>query len=273
MGRRRDFRDNVVFLTGASGGMGTALARRFVAAGSKLIMTDRDAEGLDALAAHLEQEGADCLALPLDVTIDAACAEAIARGVDHFGRLDVLINNAGITHRSAFGRTDPAVFRRVMDVNLFGSLFCARAALPHLIASQGLIIVISSIAGFSPLLGRTGYAASKHALHGLFDSLRAEVQPAGVDVTIVCPGFTATGIDRHALGEDGRTADHPQSTTGKVASPDDVAAAVLKAAARSKRLLVLSAVGRLARFLTKICPGLYERLMARSLRSELAGRD
>jgi len=273
MGRRRDFSDKVVFLTGAAGGMGTALARTFAAAGSKLVLTDRDADGLAALAARLQEEGADCLALPLDVTDEAACVAAVARGVERFGRLDVLVNNAGITHRSAFGRTDPAVFRRVMDVNLFGSLFCARAALPHLIASQGLIIVISSIAGFAPLLGRTGYAASKHALHGLFDSLRSEVQPAGVDVTIVCPGFTATGIDRHALGEDGRPTDHPQSTTGQVASPDDVAAAVLKAAARSRRLLVLSFIGRLTRLMTKLCPGLYERLMARSLRSELAGRD
>ncbi|MBU0514409.1 MAG: SDR family oxidoreductase [Proteobacteria bacterium] len=273
MGRRRDFSDKVVFLTGAAGGMGTALARRFAAAGSKLVLTDRDAESLGALAERLQNEGADCLAVPLDVTDEAACAAAVARGVDHFGGLDVLVNNAGITHRSAFGRTDPTVFRRVMDVNLFGSLFCARAALPHLIESRGLIVVISSIAGFAPLLGRTGYAASKHALHGLFDSLRAEVRPAGVDVTIVCPGFTATGIDRHALGEDGRPTDHPQSTTGRVASPDDVAAAVLRAATRSRRLLVLSTVGRLTRLMNKICPGLYERLMARSLRSELAERD
>ncbi len=273
MGTRRDFKDRVVLITGAAGGMGTALARRFVAAGSRLVLTDLDAEGLGAMAERLKQEGAETLALPLDVTVEAACRQTVAQAVDRFGRLDVLINNAGITHRSALARTDPRVYRRVMDVNFFGSLYCTQAALPHLIKTKGIIVVISSIAGFAPLLGRTGYAASKHALHGLFDSLRAEVGPAGVEVTIVCPGFTATGIDRHALGEDGRPTEHPQSTTGKVADPRQVAEAIFKAAARGRRLLVLSTVGRLTRVLTKLCPGLYERLMARSLRSELAGRE
>jgi NAD(P)-dependent dehydrogenase (short-subunit alcohol dehydrogenase family) len=273
MGRRREFDGKVVFLTGAAGGMGTALARRFAAAGSKLVLTDLDAEGLDGLAARLREDGAECLALPLDVTIDAACHRAVAGAVDHFGRLDVLINNAGIGQRSALAKTDSQVYRRVMDVNFFGSLYCTQAALPHLIETKGNIVVISSIAGFAPLLGRTGYSASKHALHGLFDSLRTEVRPAGVDVTIVCPGFTATGMDRHALGEHGQLTDHPQSTAGRVADPRDVAEAIFKAAVRGRRLLVLSTVGRLTRLMTKLCPGTYERLMARSLQAELAGRE
>jgi NAD(P)-dependent dehydrogenase (short-subunit alcohol dehydrogenase family) len=230
------------------------------------------ADAVTALAGDLSGQGVETLALPLDVTDEAACGRAVAEAVERFGRLDVLVNNAGITHRSALSRTETSVYRRVMDVNFFGSLYCTQAALPHLVEARGMIVVISSIAGFAPLLGRTGYAASKHALHGLFDSLRAELRESGVGVLVVCPGFTATGIDRNALGEDGRPTAHPQSTTGKVASPDDVAAAIFAAAAKDRRLLVLSAIGRLTRILTKLCPGLYERLMAKSLRAELAGR-
>jgi short-subunit dehydrogenase len=132
-----------------------------------------------------------------------------------------------------------------------------------------IIIVISSIAGFAPLLGRTGYVASKHALHGLFDSLRAELRETGVGVTIACPGFTATNIAKNALDGDGSITLHPQSTMGTAASPESVAEKVFQAATRSKRLVVLSAVGRLTRVLTKFFPGFYERSMAQVLRSEL----
>ncbi len=132
-----------------------------------------------------------------------------------------------------------------------------------------MIIVISSVAGFAPLLGRTGYSASKHALHGLFDSLRAELSGTGVGVLLVCPGFTATNIDKSALDADGRPTTHPQSKVGQVAKPANVAEAVLRAAEQNRRLLVLSRVGRLSRLISKLYPALYERLMIRSVRSEL----
>jgi short-subunit dehydrogenase len=157
-----------------------------------------------------------------------------------------------------------------MGVNFFGSLNCTKAALDSLIERKGLIIAVSSVAGFSPLYGRSGYAASKHALHGLFDSLRTELRNVGVDVMIVCPGFTATGISTRALDGDGQITQHPQSTLGRIARPEDVADAVFRAACSGKkRLVVLSAVGRLTRIVHKMFPGLYERLMARSLSSEL----
>jgi NAD(P)-dependent dehydrogenase (short-subunit alcohol dehydrogenase family) len=156
-----------------------------------------------------------------------------------------------------------------MDVNFFGALHVAKAALPSLLERRGLLIVTSSIAGFAPLLGRTGYCASKYALHGLFETLRCELAPHGVEVLIVCPGFTATGIERAALGADGGPADRPQSRVGGQASPERVADAVVRAAARGRRLLVLSPTGLAARVLTRVWPRGYERLMTRSLRSEL----
>ena len=130
--------------------------------------------------------------------------------------------------------------------------------------------MVSSVAGFSPLYGRSGYAASKHALHGLFDSLRTELAQTGVDIIIVCPGFTATGMSTSALGGDGEITLHPQSTYGRIAQPAEVAAAVFGAACSGKkRLLILSSVGRFTRVFHKMFLGLYQRLMSRSLSSEL----
>jgi len=270
VGASRDFNGKTVVITGAAGGMGAAFARRFGEAGARLGLLDLRPDGIEALSKDLRGRGIDNIAIAGDVTRVEGCQAAIASVIQWFGGIDVLINNAGITHRSAFKDTDPEVFERVMGVNFFGSLFCTKAALDSLIEHKGLIIVVSSVAGFSPLYGRSGYSASKHALHGLFDSLRTELGHTGVDVMIVCPGFTATGISTSALDGNGQITQHPQSTLGRIAKPEEVADAVYRAACSGKkRLVVLSRVGRLTRIVHKICPGLYERLMARSLSSEL----
>jgi NAD(P)-dependent dehydrogenase (short-subunit alcohol dehydrogenase family) len=258
-----------VAVTGGASGLGAAFARRFARAGVRLALLDLDGEAAKRTASELEAAGTECLALRCDVSDEAECREAIAAVVRRFGGLNVLVNNARITHRSAFAETDTAVYRRVMGVNFFGPLYCTKAALPSLLESRGLVVVVSSIAGIAPLFGRTGYAASKHALHGLFGSLRAELVPAGVEILIVCPGFTATGLSGAALDADGSVTRHPQSTLGRIATPESVAAAVFEAAAKGRRMLVLSAAGRAAFVLSRLSPALYERLMARSLRSEL----
>ena len=259
----------VVIITGAAGGIGQALSRRFGQAGAIVVLLDIDEDHVKVLSNELEAKGITCTGLPLDVTHEDACRNALATVVKKYGRIDVLINNAGLTHRSSFSETEIGVFRKVMDVNYFGSINCTKAALDQLILNQGIIIVISSVAGFAPLLGRTGYAGSKHALHGLFTSLRAELKKHNVTVTIVCPGFTNTAINIHALDGDGSITTHPQSTVGKAVSPESVANAVYSAAVRKKRLIVLSGVGRLTRIMTRFCPALYEFIMARSLKSEL----
>jgi NAD(P)-dependent dehydrogenase (short-subunit alcohol dehydrogenase family) len=270
VGARRDFRGKTVVITGAASGIGAAFARRFGEAGSRLGLLDLREDGVKELSEELQGKGIDNLGVGCDVTCEKDCQKAIARIIQRFGGVDLLINNAGITHRSAFRDTSLEVFQRVMDVNFFGSLYCTKAALESLIERKGLIVAISSVAGFSPLYGRSGYAASKHALHGLFDSLRTELRNMGVDVMIVCPGFTATGISVSALDGDGQITQHPQSTFGHIARPGDVAEAVFGAACKGKkRLVILSGVGRLTRIVHKICPGLYERLMTRSLSSEL----
>lgn len=263
------FRDRVVLITGAAGGIGSALARRFGAAGWRLALLDIDSDRLQAVHEQLTAENFDALPMVCDLTDFQACSRAVEAIVRHFGRIDVLINNAGITHRSAFADTQPAVFRRVMEVNFFGALHCTKAALPHLAQSRGTIVVISSIAGFSPLYGRSGYAASKYALHGLFESLRTELAGTGVHILLVCPGFTATDIEKRALDADGSFTTHPRSTTGRIARPEEVAAAVYRATLRRRRLLVLSTVGKLAYWISRLAPALYERIMRHRLRHEL----
>jgi NAD(P)-dependent dehydrogenase (short-subunit alcohol dehydrogenase family) len=265
----RDFTGATVVVTGGGSGLGAAWARRFARAGARLALLDVDADAARLLAAELVAAGTEALALGCDVRDEAACQTAIGATIDRFGGIDVLVNNAGITHRSAFVETDTAVYRRVMDVNFFGSLHCTKAALPSLIARRGIVIAVSSIAGLAPLYGRTGYAASKHAVHGFFSSLRAELAPLGVGVLVVCPGFTATRIGQNALAGDGRPTQHPQSTVGRLATPESVADAGYAAACRGEALLVLSWVGRTTWFLQRLSPALYEWLMARSLRREL----
>jgi short-subunit dehydrogenase len=155
-----------------------------------------------------------------------------------------------------------------MDINFWGSVYCTKITLPTITERRGAIVVISSTAGFAPLLGRTGYAASKHALHGFFGTLRTEV-PDDVDVMIAAPSFIDTNLRNHTLGGDGEVTDHPQSRVGRMASPEDVAERIVWGVERRRSTLMVGNVGRLTRYLNALAPGTYERMMARSLRSEL----
>ncbi len=265
--------NKVVVITGATGGMGRALCWRFGRAGAKLGLLDLQRETLSSFINELHRAGIPAHGCECDVTNELACHAAMENVLAHFGRLDMLINNAGLTQRSAFAQTQSTVFQRVMNVNFFGALYCTQAALPELIKSKGMIIVMSSIAGFSPLFGRSGYSASKHALHGLFESLRTELRESGVQVMMVCPGFTATGIEKNALGGDGKPATQPRSTTGRIARPEEVAEAIYRAAQKQKRLLVLSRVGKLAYWVSRLAPAFYERTMFKRLRHELQAKQ
>jgi NAD(P)-dependent dehydrogenase (short-subunit alcohol dehydrogenase family) len=266
---RRDFNGSSVVITGGAGGIGRALARSFGGAGAKIAIVDLPSSPLGMAREELASAGIEALALPCDITDREQVRDAMATIREAFGSIDVLINNAGIVHRSAFADTQPEVFRRVMEVNLFGALHCTQACMDDLVANRGLIIAVSSIAGLAPLYGRSGYAASKHAMHGLFESLGAEVADKGVGVLMVCPSFVASGIEASALGADGKRIDRPRSKIGRLGAPDDVAVEVLKAARSGRRRLVLTPLGKTSALLSSLAPGLYERLMIRKLRSEL----
>jgi NAD(P)-dependent dehydrogenase (short-subunit alcohol dehydrogenase family) len=255
--------EKVVAITGAASGIGRALAHRYARSGARLGLLDRDAAGLDALAAELAERETEVHAVACDVTRWEDCKNAIDSILDSLGGVDVLINNAGITHVSPFANTDVDVVRRVMDVNFFGALYCTRAALASLVARRGLVVVLSSVAGFAPLAGRCAYSASKHALHGLFETLRSEQRESGLGVMMVCPSFTRTAIEANALGGDGLALRAQRTVYGQQADPDEVAEAIFRAASRRRRLLVLSPVGKLSYAVSRVWPSLYERMMAR----------
>jgi len=269
MGMARDFAGKTVIVTGAAGGLGRALCLRFAAAGARIVALDRDAAVLQGLTFP---DGVDAIRLGCDVSNEADCLDAMAEARRAFGGIDVLINNAGITHRSAFAHTESAVIRHVMEVNFFGALHCTHAALSDLVARRGMVIAISSVAGFAPLIARTGYAASKHALHGFFDSLRTEVEPLGVSVLLVCPSFIQTGIEKNALAGDGGPARHAQSVVGTRATPETMAERIFRAAEGEQRLLLPDRVSRLSWWLSRLAPRLYERLMVRKLGKEMLGQ-
>lgn len=266
---RRDFGGRCVVVTGAGGGLGRALALRFAAAGAHVAALDRDATGLEGSARELRAAGARFVTVVCDVASESDCRSALAQARQALGAIDVLVNNAGITHRSAFQRTDPAVIRRVMEVNFFGALHCTHAAVPDLVARRGMVIAISSVAGFAPLVARTGYAASKHALHGFFGSLRTELAASGVSVMLVCPSFISTGIEKNALAGDGGAARHPQSIVGTRVTPELMAERIFQAAGRELRLLLPDRVSRLSWWVSRVAPRVYERLMTRKLGEEM----
>lgn len=268
MGTRK-FNDKVVVITGGASGIGLATARRFARAGAHCVLLDIDEQGLAESESGFCRSGFPVMTRVCDVTSKKDCDEAVGAVVSRLGGIDVLFNNAGITQRSRFAETRVEVFRRVMEVNFFGSLYCTSAAIESIISRRGMIMVNESIAGVAPLVGRSGYSASKHALHGLFTSLGTEVRHLGVHVMIVCPGFIRTNLQDRALGADGRVTERPRTLVGRQDTPERAAEEIFKGASRQRKLLVLTAAGKLGYWISRISPVFYERWMTRRFRSEL----
>jgi NAD(P)-dependent dehydrogenase (short-subunit alcohol dehydrogenase family) len=265
----QSLKNKVVVVTGAASGIGAAICHRFSKDGATIGLLDMDKQGVIVVAEKLKAAGGDAVAIPCDVVSESECTWAIESVIRRYGGIDILVNNAGITQRSAFVDTRVSVYRRVMDVNFFGSLHCTKAAIDSLIERKGTVIVVESLAGITPLLGRTAYCASKHALHGFFTSLRSEIRSTDVHIMLVCPGFVETNLQTRALGGDGLVTNHPQSMVGKPTSAKKVAEAIYKGLQKRKHLLVITPVGKLTYWIHRLAPMLYERIMARRLKDEL----
>jgi NAD(P)-dependent dehydrogenase (short-subunit alcohol dehydrogenase family) len=255
-----------IVLTGASEGIGRALALELAPERPRLVLAARDPARLEAIAAATRALGAEALAVPTDVADRAACERLIERAVAAFGRLDVLIANAGITMWTRFAEVrDLDLFERLMSVNYLGSVYPTYYALPLLRATRGQIVAVSSVAGLTGVPTRTGYAATKHAQFGFFDSLRIELAGTGVDVTMIAPDFVRSEIHARALGADGRALGTNPLENQPIQTAEEAARRIVRAMRRRKRLAVLSRRGRLGRFVRPFLPGLIDRIARRAI--------
>lgn len=240
-----------VIITGAAGGIGTALCQRFADEEAEVVAIDKDEAGLARLARE-----SDVVTVPVDLTDSDRTRAALER----LGPVDVLVNNAGVTALGPAADISPEAVEQVVAVNYLGSVNATQALLGSLVDRQGRIAVMSSVAGFAPLVNRTAYSASKHALHGYFESLRAELADVGVSVTMVCPAFADTGIETRAVARsEGKTGEW--TTAGRHLSAGQVADAVVEGVMKRKRLVLPGATARAAYWTWRVAPALYERLM------------
>ena len=263
----QSFTGKTVLITGASTGIGRALALALAREGAQLALMARDAGRLEAAARECAALGTAVLAVPGDVARSADCRASVARTLERFGRLDVLVNNAGQTLWARFDQlTDLTVLERVLTINYLGAAWMTAAALTALKESRGLIVAVASVAGLTGVPERTGYAASKHAMVGFFDSLRIELAASGVGVTIIAPDFVVSELHRGALGPDGRPLGVSPMDEPHIMTSARCAQLTLSAMRRRQRLLITSGRGRLARWARLVAPALVDALAARAIR-------
>lgn len=259
----------VMAITGASSGIGEALAIRAAVDGFNLVLAARNMQNLELVAEKCRSLGADVLSVQADVSIEAECENLIEKAIAKFGQLDVLINNAGISMRAIFNDTSIDVIKKVMDINFWGTVYCTKFALPHLLKTKGSVVGVSSIAGYKGLPGRTGYSASKFAMHGFLEALRIENRNTGLHVLIACPGYTASNIRNTALSKDGSAQTETPLDESKLMQPDEVADHILVAIAKKKKYLVLTFQGKMAVWLNKFWSSLTDKLVYNKIRKEV----
>ncbi len=255
------FNDKVVIITGASSGIGRALVHEFAKHGAAVVAAARSEDKLLDLQKKIEAKGGTLLPVQTDVSNENDCRTLINTAVEKFGKIDVLINNAGISMRALFEDLELDVIKRLMDVNFWGTVYCSKFALPHLLATKGSLVGVSSIAGYKGLPGRTGYSASKFAIHGLLDVIRVENLKKGLHVLLACPGFTASNIRNTALDEQGRQQGESPRDEDKMMSAETVAEKIARAVYKRKRTLTLTTQGKLTVLLNKLVPSKLDKIV------------
>lgn len=250
-----NLKDKTVIITGASSGIGKSCAEEFAKKGANLILGARQYVSLCEIAQDLEKRYAiKAVAVQCDVSNESDCKDLINQAIHTFKRIDVLVNNAGISMRALFKDLDLLVLRNLMDVNFWGAVYCTKYALPELLKHQGSVVGVSSIAGYRGLPGRTGYSASKFALNGFLEALRVENLKTGLHVMIASPGFTASNIRNVALAKDGTSQGETSMDEDKMMTADEVAKIIVKGVEQRKRTLIMTAQGKLTVFLNKVMP-------------------
>lgn len=255
-------------ITGGTSGIGKALAGEFGKRGSKILITGRDEKALSATVSELRESGIVVHGLCADVTVGEDNMRMADAAMEVYGRIDVLINNAGVSMRAIFEEADVSVIKKVMDINFFGAVHATKSCLPEIIKNKGSIVGISSIAGFRGLPARTGYSASKFALNGFLEALRTELLHSGVHVLTACPGFTASNIRTRALTRDGSVQGTSPRQEEKMMTAEECAAHIYRATVKRKRTLILTFEGKAAVWLNKYFPSLADRMVYNAMRKE-----
>jgi len=261
-------KDKVVIITGCTSGIGKALAYECAARGAKLTISARDSEKLMAIAEDMRKTGAQVLPVKTDVSVEAYCHELIKKTIATYGRIDVLINNAGISMRALFEDVDLNVLHKLMNTNFWGTVYCSKFALPYLLKSSGSLVAISSIAGYKGLPGRTGYSSSKFAIQGLLEVIRIENQKRGLHVLIAAPGFTASNIRNVALAKDGTQQGETPLDESKLMPAEEVAKKIADAIDKRKNTLVLTTQGKMTVLLNKFFPAFMDKMVYNHMAKE-----
>jgi len=261
-------KDKVVIITGASSGIGKALSVELAGRGAIIVLAARSWDKLREIEKELNAGGARVMAVQADVSLEADCRKLIAAAIEKFGRIDVLINNAGISMRALFDQVDLDVIRRLMEVNFWGTVYCTKFALPYLLQTKGSVVGVSSIAGFKGLPGRTGYSASKFAMQGFLETLRIENLKKGLHVLITCPGFTASNIRNNALAADGSLQGDSPRDEESMMKADEVAVKIADAVEKRKKILVMTMQGKMIVLLNKLFPFFMDRLVYNNFAKE-----
>ena len=252
-------KNKVVVITGASSGIGRALANEFAAKGARLSLGARRTELLEQLQQELPET--EILIVKTDVSNEDDCRTLIDETINRFGQIDILINNAGISMRALFEEVDTKVIHQLMDVNFYGTVYCSKFALPYLLKTKGSLVGVISIAGYVGLPGRTGYSASKFAIRGFLDTVRIENLKKGLHVLVAAPGFTASEVRKVALTNDGSQQGETPRDESKMMSSEECAKHIVRAIEKRKRELILTFTeGKLTVFLGKFFPALLDKL-------------
>ena len=242
----------VIIITGATSGIGKALAAEAHKRGAKVVLSARRKELLEDITSKWNI--ADYISVQADVTREEDCRQLIEAAAEKFGRIDVMINNAGISMRALFEDVDLGVIRKLMDTNFWGTVFCSKYVLPYLLKTRGSLVGVSSVAGYKGLPGRTGYSASKFAMQGFLEVVRIENLKKGLHVLIACPGFTSSNIRNIALSKDGSSQGETPLDESKLMPAETVAVHICNAIEKRKNTLVLTTMGKMTVLLNKFFP-------------------
>ena len=266
---KRNIHNSVVIITGASSGIGLACARVFYEEGANLVLAARSEEIIKEIACEFNSNGEiRAVAVKTDVAIESECKNLIEKAIETFGKIDILINNAGVSMRASFLDVELDVLRKVMNVNFWGTVYCTKYAYPHIMANKGSVVGISSVAGIHGLPCRTGYSASKYAIQGFLDAIRIETMKKGVQVMTVIPGFISTNIRKTAFVADGSVQGESPRDENKMMSPEELARRIVNGIKKNRRQLATSYEGKFTPIVSLFFPKIADKIYYSQMRRE-----